>query len=129
MFDKLKPEAAGLPPRITVTFDFDVNGILNVSAVDRGSGRQANQSFKAAHVQLTPAQKAEAHERVVSLTPSDAGVAALLARARQTLNATDQDLDRLSEAVAALEEAVNEGDEARQQELSEAIADILYELE
>ena len=38
LFDNLEQEEEGQPPRITVQFDLDVNGILNVSAVDRGSG-------------------------------------------------------------------------------------------
>ena len=52
MFEGLRPEAAGQPARITVTFDFDLNGILHVSAVDRGSGKQAGMQVKAARVRL-----------------------------------------------------------------------------
>jgi len=101
LFDKLKSEAPGLEPRITVTFDFDVNGILHVSAVDRGSGRTANMSVKAAHAQLDPAQKEEAHALITSLEPSSTNVTALLDPARQTLSDTDQVLERLSETVEA----------------------------
>ncbi len=129
LFDKLKPEAPGLLPRITVTFDFDVNGILHVSAVDRGSGRQANMTVKAAHAQLNPAQKEEARALITSLEPSSANVGALLERARQTLSETDQELARLSETVAALEEAIEEGRTADQERLAEEIVEILYELE
>src|SRR5215210_196057 len=60
LFDQLRPEAPGLPPRITVQFDFDIDGIVHVSAVDRGSGKQARTSVKAARAQLSPADIASA---------------------------------------------------------------------
>lgn len=56
LFDHLRPEAAGMPPRVTVQFDFDVDGIVHVSAVDRGSGKQARTQVKAARVRLSPAE-------------------------------------------------------------------------
>jgi molecular chaperone DnaK len=129
LFDKLKPEAAGLEPRITVTFDFDVNGILKVSAVDRGSGRQANMTVKAAHAQLNPAQKQEAQALITSLEPASPNVQALLERARSTLHRTDTELAELSEKVEALEEAIQEGRTDEQAELTEEIVEILYDLE
>src|SRR5205823_6057353 len=55
LFEGLRPEAAGQPPRITVQFDFDVDGILHVDATDRGSGKQARISAKAARTRLSPA--------------------------------------------------------------------------
>ncbi len=67
LFDKLRPENPGQPPRITVQFDFDVNGILHVSAVDRGSGNQANSSIKANKTRLTPAEITSAHTGLVEL--------------------------------------------------------------
>ncbi|MBC8074992.1 MAG: Hsp70 family protein, partial [Chloroflexales bacterium] len=56
MFENLRPESPGTPPRITVQFDFDINGILNVSAFDRGSGKQAGVKVNAARARLTPAE-------------------------------------------------------------------------
>jgi molecular chaperone DnaK len=63
------------------TVDFDVDGILYVSAVDRGSGRRANMNVRAARQQLNPAQKEEAYALITSLEPDNANVAALLKRA------------------------------------------------
>jgi molecular chaperone DnaK len=56
MFENLRPESPGTPPRITVQFDFDINGILQVSAVDRGSGKQAGVKVHAAHTRLSAAE-------------------------------------------------------------------------
>ncbi len=54
LFEDLRAEVAGQPPRVTVEFDFDINGILHISAVDRGSGRQASMSVQAARARLAP---------------------------------------------------------------------------
>jgi molecular chaperone DnaK len=67
LFDGLRPEAPGQPPRITVSFDFDLNGILHVSAVDRGSGKMAGIQVRAAHTQLSAAQIASARRNLDDL--------------------------------------------------------------
>lgn len=56
LFDALRPEAPGMPPRITVQFDFDLDGIVHVSSVDRGSGKQVQTTVRAARAHLTPAE-------------------------------------------------------------------------
>jgi molecular chaperone DnaK len=55
LFDGLRSESPGQPPRVTVQFDFDIDGILKVNAHDRGSGKQAQISAKAARTRLSPA--------------------------------------------------------------------------
>jgi molecular chaperone DnaK len=130
LFEHLKPEASGLPPRVTVQFDLDVNGILRVSAVDRGSNRQAAVTVKAEHLPLSPAQKEEARTLVEGLEAGPEGeVEALLARARRTLAERGEGLERLAEVVEELEEAVREENPAEQEFLTEELTDILYGLE
>src|SRR5205823_5816663 len=60
LFEDLRPELPGQPPCITVQFDFDIDGILHVAAVDRGSGKQARLSVHAAHTRMTPADIGQA---------------------------------------------------------------------
>jgi molecular chaperone DnaK len=67
MFENLRPETAGQPPRIVVQFDFDVNGLLHVSAVDRGSGNQARMSVKAAREQLSASEIASTRSSLEAL--------------------------------------------------------------
>jgi molecular chaperone DnaK len=131
LFEHLKSEAPGLPPRVTVQFDLDVNGILRVSAVDRGSNRQASVTVKAEHIPLSPAQKEEAQALVAALEQELAGrdVAALLARARRMLSERGEGLDRLEEVVEELEEAVRDGHMDRREQLTDELTDLLYELE
>jgi molecular chaperone DnaK len=54
LFDQLQAETPGEPPRIVVTFNVDVNGMVQVTAVDRGSGKQAHTTVKASRVSLAP---------------------------------------------------------------------------
>ena len=128
LFEHLKPEAPGLLARVTVQFDLDVNGILRVSAVDRGSQRQAGVTVKAEHLPLSPAQKAEARAMVEDLEETESEAAALLARARRTLDEQGEGLDRLEEVVAALDAAIRDGRIDEQKELTEELTDLLYEL-
>lgn len=43
-------------PSITVCFDFDVNGMLNVQATDRITGKQEGRSVKATQARLSPSE-------------------------------------------------------------------------
>lgn len=129
-FEGLKSEAPGLPPRVTVQFDLDVNGILRVAAVDRGSNRQAGVTVKAEHVPLSPAQKESARALIAGLDQEvEEQTAALLARARRALTERGGDLGRVEQVVAELEEAVREQNADDQARLTEELTDLLYELD
>ncbi|MBI5030137.1 MAG: Hsp70 family protein [Chloroflexi bacterium] len=129
-FEGLKPEAPGLPPRVTVQFDLDVNGILRVSAVDRGSNRQAGVTVKAEHVPLSPAQKESARALIAGLDEEvEEHTAALLARARRALAERGEGLDRVGQVVVELEDAVREQRADDQERLMEELTDLLYDLE
>jgi len=147
MFEGLRPEAAGQPARITVTFDFDLNGILHVSAVDRGSGKQAGMQVKAAHVRLgideivSTRGTLEALEAYLDdedageilegevqdeVTPSNPEARTLLDRARLLLSRDLNDTP-LREAIDALEEALRGGDEGETETRQEALLDLIYD--
>ena len=49
-------QTAGQPPRVTVQFDCDLDGIVHVSALDRGSGKQARTTVTAVRAHLSPAE-------------------------------------------------------------------------
>jgi molecular chaperone DnaK len=151
LFDQLRPEAPGLPPRITVQFDFDVNGMVQVSAVDRGSGKQARTSVTATHTRLTPSQIAGVRAGLDELTDGswdvDAEIdevdgtvikhaapelsleiIALLARARRTQAAHPND-KALAQAIHELEAAAAIGDLDAIADQADTLIDLLYELE
>jgi molecular chaperone DnaK len=129
-FEGLKPEAPGLLPRVTVQFDLDLNGILRVSAVDRGSNRQAGVTVKAEHVPLSPAQKDSARALIAGLDEQvKEQTAALLARARRALAERGEGLERIEQVVAELEDAVSEENADEQERLTEELTELLYEMD
>jgi molecular chaperone DnaK len=152
LFTDLRPELPGQPPRVAVQFDFDVDGILHVSAVDRGSGKQARTSVRASHTRLTPAEivavrddlaalelaewedeeqeaiDAEAQEVDGAPPEMSLETIGLLTRARRALDAAP-DNAALSAAIDSLRRAVQRGESAAIATGSEALLDILYELE
>jgi molecular chaperone DnaK len=149
-FEQLRPEAPGLPPRITVQFDFDLDGIVHVSAVDRGSGRAINASVRAAHARLSPAEIAGARTELETFElpgedlgpvelaplsappPSTAGMSlqtiSLLARAQRAM-ARLPDNRELPRAMAEVEAAARQGDAAALEAASEGLLDLLYDLD
>jgi molecular chaperone DnaK len=153
LFEDLVPETPGEPPRVTVTFDCDINGIVNVSAVDRGSGKEARTSVRAAHERLTPAQTAGVRAELDELefgmdefddmattgltvplnapldgAALDVETQSLLAHAR-TVQAQHPDHAELRAALATLEQAVAAGVAVQIDRAADALLDVLYELD
>jgi molecular chaperone DnaK len=149
LFEQLRPESPGLPPRITVQFDFDINGIVSVSAVDKGSGKQVSTSVRAAHARLSPAEIAGARVSLeeleqfgwegetINVAALEAAVdgltlssetLALLARAQRALEANPE-LEALRTAIANVEAAAAQGNQDAVDQTSEALLDLLYDLD
>jgi len=144
LFDQLRPEVPGQPPRITVQFNFDIDGILHVSAVDRGSGKQAHTSVQAARTQLSVSDIANARSDLQALevgahTPDaeskhttaalDPSIAALLKRARRTAERSTGNIAGLVAAIDALDAAIRTGDSEAIDDKADALINMLYELE
>jgi molecular chaperone DnaK len=142
LFENLRAELPGQPPRVTVQFDFDINGILHVAATDRGSGKQARTSVKAAHTRLSAADITTARDELGELAwaeaaiagalpapapPTDPETAALLERARRVAAGGTEHIVALEQAISDLEYSLHQGDPAAIQEHKEALVDVLYE--
>jgi len=149
-FDGLRQEVPGRPPRITVSFDFDLNGILHVSAVDRGSGKTAGLQVKAAHARLSAEEIAGARlnledieaQRILDLEDALSGKAAvvksepplsletqaLLNRARRLHDQRPDDND-LQMAIEHLESSLSMEDSATIEAAQESLLDLVYERE
>jgi molecular chaperone DnaK len=133
LFEGLKPEILGEPPRVTVEFDLDLNAILNVSAVDRGSGAVRQTTLRAAHTRLSPSAKEASARYLAELARAPVEAEGeddpLLARARLILATQRENVDELNRLVADLEAARREGREDEAATLSEQLLDWLYEME
>ena len=143
-FEDLKPERAGEPPTIIVAFDLDLNGILQVSASDRGSKAVKQVTVHAAHTRLSPNdQRASARfveetwgleesasaQAFAALVRTRKGDDLILARARRFLAANPEHLETLGELLRRADRAENEGRREAVAELLDLIVECLYQLE
>ena len=132
LFEDLQPEAPGEPPNITVEFDVDMNGILSVSAVDRGSQQAKQTTLRAAHARLNTAAKEASARYVSELWEASAAETTdddpLLAQARGLLDREIEEASALADLVARYDAARRAGDETEVERLREELVDALYDL-
>ena len=136
--DGIKKTASG-QPEIVVNFDYDMNGIVSVSAQDKQTEKEQKITITATPDRFTEDQKAEAAERVGDVevvwdaVPTDSHEEAviLLERAVEIAAALDNDEEKMSlqESITALETALSEQNEKAINELQEDLLDLLYDLE
>ncbi len=138
----LEPEHAGELAKVTVQFDFDVNGILTVTARDRHTGRQEDITMEASHARLSESEIMAARDWVHDIqpeglvpalaSPPSPETTVLLERAQELLDAgmlSAESQARLQDLMAAIQEAQASGSAARQEELLDTLLDLLFDLE
>ena len=141
----IPPAPRGMP-QIEVTFDIDANGILNVSAKDKATGKEQSIVIKAssglsdeeidamvADAEANAAEDAKFEELAQARNTADG----LAHAAKKTLEdagdkASDEEKSAIEEAIAKVEEAVKGDDkdamDAAAKELSEASATLAQKL-
>ena len=137
IFEGLQPESEDEVPTITVQFDLDVNGILTVGIQDRGSGKRASLTVHAEHRRMDVRQRDEAAahvarlgldaQAVVDAVPE--GTRALMSRAEAVLQDTEPGTERVRGLMLDIEAAIRAGDDGLRDDLSEQLAEALYDLE
>jgi len=143
LINGLEPEFPGELPQVTVQFDMDVNGILQVTAQDRKTGKQEKITVEATPTRLSTAQISAAQVNLVDtyragsvhtitpLVPLEAD-ATLLARANALLDddALDaEDRAELAQIVIDINMAQANRDKKRLDELSDELLELLFDLE
>ena len=134
---------------VTVSFQIDVNGILNVTVTERASGKQVSERLKADRQRLSPEQIAESQAKLAAIygdedlegedqeeeaegVELDPGVHALLERGRQVVARPDLDY-ALAEAIRRVMEqlqlAAEDDEPAEVEELCNELIDLLFEVE
>ncbi len=142
MITDLEPERPGELAKVTVRFDFDVNGILKVTAQDRKTGQAKNISIEASKTRLSETEIMQAQKRIDQTVAQSATVAVLTGRAKRLLESgkleEEEDRDQLEEVLAdiqAVQEAQVAGDIEkledlpRLSDLEDELLDLLFELE
>jgi len=133
----IPPSPRGMP-QIEVAFDLDANGILNVSAKDKATGKEQSIVIKASSglsdEEIDQMVKdAEAHsaddKKFEELITARNTADGLIHATKKTLEeagdkATDEEKESINNAISGLEEAIKGGDlaamEAKTKELTEA---------
>lgn len=132
----LKPERPGELAKVTVRFDFDVNGMLKVTARDRHTGQQQDITIEATRAHLSEAEILEARGRIAEATgstltlPAEARV--LLERAERLMDSDEldpEDREELAQLLADLERARHDGDATHLNHITEDLLDLLFDLE
>ena len=126
-------------PEIIVNFDYDMNGIVSISAQDKQTKKEQKITVTAAPDRFTEEEKAEAAERVGDVevvwdaipTNSREEAIILLQRAVEVADSLDDDNAKmkLQKSIGALETALNDQNEEAIDELQEELLDLLYDLE
>ncbi len=142
LIEGLKPEKPGHHPNVNVRFDFDVNGMLHVSARDRVSGVENKVSVQATQARLTPAEIAEARHRLADidfiddLEAAETGAPliaeetqALLKRAEMLLEEGSLDEKQAAQLKERRQAIVTAHSLDELDERAEALLDLLFDLE
>mgnify|MGYP002639843143 CR=1 FL=1 len=132
----LEPEKPEETAAITVQFDFDVNGILKVTARDRKTGKQEAITVEASRTRLSEAEilsaKKWADQEALSLVSLSDETRVLVDRAQKLLEGktlSDEDRQELGILLSGIDEAQAIGDEEDLDELAQSLLDLLFDLE
>jgi len=130
MFEGLSVPSPGELPQITVQFDLDINGLLNVQATDTTSGREAGITVSAAHHRLSQQEIKSAYETLPEAF-ADQAISEDLIREAEVLLARAKRIgaDALDEDIDDVEQALYVNDEDWLRDALESLSDALFELE
>jgi molecular chaperone DnaK len=134
-FTGISPAPPGENREVIVRFDYDVNGIVQVSAIDRRTNRSAGITVTASRERLTEAAKARSVEKLAAVDRRlEREIAALLRRAERLM--TRLEADGKAEAAEELLALAGDLERARQRRdydlartLVSALGDLIYSLQ
>jgi molecular chaperone DnaK len=131
MIEGFKPNKDGSSPAFIVTFDFDINGILHVTARNKQSSKEEKITIQASKERLTEAEKERAKTRVDSLDSKEtARTEQLLEKARTLAEETKNNhvAESLRKLIVSIEEARQTAPD-KVEELLEELLNAMYEAE
>ncbi|NJN82603.1 MAG: Hsp70 family protein [Caldilineaceae bacterium] len=143
MVEELEPNRPDGLCNVTVNFDIDVNGILDVTVTERTSGKQVSERLKADRQRLSPEQVAESQAKLnatysamadstIDLLHQDPGTHALLLRAERALQLPELN-PKLAEDIRAVVDQINQAamdeDDNLVEEYCDELIDLLFEAE
>ena len=142
LVDDLKPNRPDRMTDVTVNFQLDINGILDVTVTERKTRKQVSERLKASRQRLSLEEIAQSQAKLAAAygeeqetqmeAITDPGTAALLERAQKALERTDLAPDlaaALAGIIADIRQAAAEGDDEQVEEYCDRLIDLLMEVE
>jgi molecular chaperone DnaK len=142
MVEELKPNRQDGRSDVTVNFQLDINGILDVTVTERKSGKHISERLKASRQRLSPEDIARSQAKLAATYAEmeaaaaevvmDPGVAALLERAQKALDKPGLDSNLAADiagVVFDIRRAVTAGDSERIEKYCDDLIDLLLEAE
>ncbi len=137
LVDGLEPATAGERAKVTVQFDLNLDGILEVTARDRQTGKKENISVAATKARLSEMEILAASHHLSELDDADEALDApetdaLLAKAEALIAAEGTDTENkalLRALVDGIRQALAAGDEDEAADLEDELLDALFDLE
>ncbi len=127
------PKAPAGEPQIVVTFDYNVDGIVHVTAKDKKAGNERSITVSASPERLTETEKEKARiksEEMWETHPQKEEVGILIKRAKRVAEEIkDKRASReLSDLASQLQDAIKRGQTEEMKRLEEKLLDLMYEL-
>ncbi|MBI3978969.1 MAG: Hsp70 family protein [Chloroflexi bacterium] len=132
LFQGISPAPSGKNREVIVRFDYDVNGIVQVSAIDRKANRSEGIKVTATRERLTEAEKAASKEKLAAVDRRlEREIDAVLRRAERLM--TRLEADGLADAAEGLLALAGDLERARQRRdydearvLLATLSDLMY---
>lgn len=135
----LEPEHPGELAQVTVRFDFDVNGILRVTARDRHTGKQEETRVEASHTRLSETEILAAKTRIAHTAAGQleahgatGETMVLIERAHTLLESgtlAQDEREELEELLSEILATQAAGQIEQRESLLEELLDLLFDLE
>jgi molecular chaperone DnaK len=131
-FEGISPAPQGENREVIVRFDYDVNGIVQVSATDRRTNRSEKISITAATQRLSEADKARSQEKVAAVDRRlEREIDALLRRSERLMVQLEAEgaagpAEAVLNLAGDLERARQRHDREQARVLMEALSDLIY---
>ena len=135
LFEDISPDPEGLNREVLVRFDYDVDGIVQVAAIDRRANRNEGIKITASRQRLSASEKASSRVKLAALDRRlEREVDAVLRRSERLMVKLEAEghVGRAEEVLALagdLERARKDRDDDRARVLMETLSELIYSLQ
>ena len=135
LFEDISPDPEGLNREVLVRFDYDIDGIVHVGAIDRRTNRNEGIKITASRQRLSASEKASSRVKLATLDRRlEREVYAVLRRSERLMVALEAagQVGHAEEVLALageLERAWEDGDHVPARTLTEKLSEVIYSLQ